>query len=74
MKCSQCENKVTMIGATTCSLKCACDLNWDSYDLIRARLSNAIALSKMPCKHKTKAKAEANRANNAKILLCVLRA
>lgn len=49
MICRVCKtNPVTMIGSTVCSLKCSCDLNWDSYELVRARLTNAIAESKMP--------------------------
>lgn len=48
MICSICKiNRVTLPHATTCSLKCACDLNWDSYELVRARLTNAVAEAKM---------------------------
>lgn len=46
MKCSQCDNKVTMIGATTCSIKCACDAVGDSYDVVRAKLTAEIELQK----------------------------
>lgn len=56
MKCSQCDNKVTMIGASVCSLKCACDLNGDSYNMVRARLTNAVAMAKMSCVRGTRAK------------------
>lgn len=47
MKCTQCDQKVTMIGATVCSLKCACDLNADYYPAVRARLTNEIAKDKL---------------------------
>jgi hypothetical protein len=56
MKCSQCESKVTMIGASACSLKCACELAGDNYNMVRARLANAVALAKMPCVRGTKSK------------------
>jgi len=50
MICSVCKtNPVKLRHATTCSLKCSCDLNWDSYELVRARLTNAVAMAKLAC-------------------------
>lgn len=58
MICSQCKtNKVTMIGATTCSLKCACDALGDDFTIVRARLSAEVKRMMAPCKRGNRAKA-----------------
>jgi len=60
MNCIICKvKKVNSKGGRTCGLKCACELNRDDFFTIRARLSNAIAESKLACKHGTKGKINA---------------
>jgi hypothetical protein len=58
MLCTVCKiNPVKIPHATTCGLECACELNGDSYALVRARLTNAVAAAKMICKNGSRAKA-----------------
>jgi len=58
MICSQCkEKKVTVIRATTCSLKCACDAVGDDYTIVMARLSAEVKRMMSPCKRGNRAKA-----------------
>jgi hypothetical protein len=50
MLCKVCKiNPVKIPHATTCGLECACELNWDSYAMVRARLTNAVAWAKLAC-------------------------
>jgi hypothetical protein len=57
MKCSQCDNKVTMIGATTCSLKCSCDAVGDDFTMVMVRVSTEVKRMMAPCKRGNRAKA-----------------
>jgi hypothetical protein len=55
MNCKICKvNKISSRGGKTCGLECACKLNGDDYKTVRAKLTNAIAESKLKCKKVTK--------------------
>lgn len=57
MICQHCNaNTVKTYGSSVCSLKCATEAMGDDYNLVRARLDQAIAQSKTACKAGKRAK------------------